>query len=374
MSTTAAAVLRARLVDQLNADGFLHQDWWRDAFRAVPRETFVDQFTVMDQEGTRTQHDLKRDREAALATVYSDAVLLTQLDGDGIPTSSSTAPSLMALMLEHLEARPGHHVLEVGTGTGYNSALLSHALGDDNVTTIDVDRYLTDTASAALAEAGYRPTVVCGNGANGVPERAPFDRIIATCGVDRVPAAWLGQLAPGGAILVNVSKGIALLSKQPDGSVSGRFLSGAGFMPLRAETDAARLDARAVIDATAGDADSTETVAAPDLPLRVGAFFAELVADRSQLVYLDGDDGQVVSYRWVHGGSGSWARVDLDGEQATVYQSGPRRLWNELGPILESWQAAGQPGLERYGLTVTPEGRHTLWLDEPGGPEWSLDG
>lgn len=362
------------LADLLVHGGHLTSPEWVTAFTEVPRHVFMPRVYVPRPEGGFRVVDV--DGTAPLA--YQDEAWVTQLDGGhpapdgngvvhGAPTSSTSAPSLMAAMLEALDVADGMRVLEVGTGTGYNAALLCHALGEGNVTTIDVDRHLTDTAADALAEAGYRPTVVCGDGAAGVAERAPFDRIIATCGVDRVPAAWLTQLAPHGAILVNISKGIVLLRRHHDGSVSGPFLSPAGFMPLRADTDPDRLAPRAIVEATSNEADSTHTTSElPELPFAMGAFFANLIADRSQLLFLHGHDDTVSSYRWVHPQSNSWARVDLADDHATVHQAGPRQLWNDMTPVLESWQAAGRPGIERYGLTVTDNGQHTLWLDQPG--------
>jgi protein-L-isoaspartate O-methyltransferase len=363
------AALRADLADHLTG---LRSPMWRDAFRAVPRHVFAPRFAIHDPATQAfVHHDLTDTlgRPAALAAAYTDDTLITRFDADGVPISSSTEPSLMAAMLEALDARPGHRVLEVGTGTGYNAALLCHALGQDNITSIDVDPDLIPTATAALAAAGYQTTVVCGNGATGVPGRAPFDRIIATCGVDRVPAAWPAQLAPDGAILVNVSKGIVLLRKHQR-AVSGRFLSSAGFMPLRAPGDAARWDPRRAVAATSGDTGDAHAVGMlPELEFTIAAFVTALIADRSQLIFLHDEQERVTSYRWVHPPTGSWARVDLHGGgRATVHEHGPRRLWTELTPVLTAWQNAGRPGIERFGLTVTADGRHLLWLDHPDHP------
>src|SRR5205807_4637125 len=138
--------------------------------------------------------------------VYSARALITQIDGDdanverartgrvnGLATSSSSAPSLMASMLDALAVAEGHRVLEIGTGTGYNAALLCHRLGADNVTSVDVDAGLVDRAGQRLAALGYRPNVVAADGGAGCPEDAPFDRIIATVALPRVPAAWIEQ-------------------------------------------------------------------------------------------------------------------------------------------------------------------------------------
>ncbi|MGW1676050.1 methyltransferase domain-containing protein [Saccharopolyspora sp. NPDC002376] len=360
--------LRARLADHLS--GITTTPMWRDAFRTVPRHLFAPQFAIHNPaENNFVHHDVtapdNERREAALAAAYTDDTLITRFSEDGTAISSSTEPSLMANMLEALDVQPGHRVLEVGAGTGYNAALLCEALGDSNITTIDVDSELVDTARAALTSAGYAPTVVCGNGAAGAPDRAPFDRIIATCGVDRVPAAWLGQIAPGGAILVNVSKGIVLLRHQHH-AVSGRFISSAGFMALRSAGDPSRSHGRHIVEMTAGAPDSTYTAdVAPDVDFTMAAFFSSLIAEHSQLVFVHDEDGDVSSYRWIHPATQSWARVDLTNDHAAVNQSGARRLWTELAPVLDSWHAAGRPGLERYGLTVTGSDQHTLWLDHP---------
>jgi protein-L-isoaspartate O-methyltransferase len=368
--TDDTTALRAGLADHLA--GVLTSPMWRAAFRAVPRHVFAPRFAIHDpEESAFIHHDaMSPDAEhriIALAAAYSDDTLITRFAGDGVPISSSTEPSLMATMLQALDIQHGHRVLEVGTGTGYNAALLCHALGDANITTIDVDPDLVATASTALATASYEPTVVCGDGAAGVPDRGPFDRIIATCGVDRVPAAWLTQLAPDGAILVNVSKGIVLLRHQHH-AVSGRFLSSAGFMPLRSANDPTRSSGRQIIEETSGNPDSAHAAAVPpDVDFTMAAFFADLIADHSQLIFMHDADGTVFSYRWIHPQSGSWTRVDLDGGQAMVGESGPRRLWTELTPVLDSWLAAGKPGIDRYGLTVNAsDGQHLLWLDHPG--------
>ena len=304
-------------------------------------------------------------RATALTTAYSEETLITRFDADGAPTSSSTEPSLMATMLHALDAQPGHRVLEIGTG--YNAALLCHALGPHNITTIDVDPDLVTAARAALATAGYHPAVVHSDGAAGVPDRAPFDRIIATCGVDRVPAAWLTQLAPGGAILVNISKGIALLRHHNDDhGTTGRFLNSAGFMPLRSPDDHARWDSQQILRTTAAEPDTTQSTAPPpDIDFATAAFFANLIAPRGQLVFVNGSNDKPSSYRWVHSPSQSWARIDLGETQAIVSQTGSRRLWAELAPVLDSWHTNGRPGIDRHGLTITNDGQHILWLDQP---------
>ncbi|MPZ84697.1 MAG: methyltransferase domain-containing protein [Actinophytocola sp.] len=362
------AALRAGLTDQIR--DMLVSPIWQAAFQHVPRHLFAPRFAIHDPDTNSFTHHDTADidparRAAALAAAYTDDTLITQFDA-GVPVSSSTEPSLMAAMLEALDAQPGHRVLEIGAGTGYNAALVCHALGEQHVSTIDVDGRCVDAARTTLAAAGYRPTLVCGDGAAGLADRAPFDRIIATCGVDRVPTAWIDQLAEYGAILVNVSKGIVLLHHTGPGTVCGRFHSSAGFMPLRSADYTARWSNQHVLEVTSGTADHVHTTPAPPaLEFTTAAFLTSLVADRSQLVFVDSDRGTVASYRWAHPATRSWVRVDLAGSDATVHQSGPRQLWTELAPHLDTWQHTGHPGIDRYGLTVQRDGTHTLWLDEP---------
>ncbi|SDQ99264.1 methyltransferase domain-containing protein [Actinopolyspora saharensis] len=357
------AALAEQLTEQLNLSST-----WRDAFRAVPRHLFAPRFTLFHPpSGSYTGYDTTdpAQRTAALSAAYSDDTLITRFDESGNGISSSTEPSLMATMLEALELDPSHRVLEVGTGTGYNAALLCEVVGSSRVTTVDVDPELIGDARTALDTAGYAPSVRCGDGADGLAERAPFDRIIATCGADRVPTAWLDQLSADGAVLVNLSRGIALLRRTRPGSVSGPFLDRAGFMPLRSPSEPAQPQAGRVVSETGGAAETTRPTTFPEgVDFSTMSLFTSLIAARSRLVRTARDD-QVTTWRWVHPASGSWARVEPVNQR--VHQAGPRRLWDELEPVLTSWQRANRPGLERYGITAHQDGTHELWLDTPEG-------
>jgi protein-L-isoaspartate(D-aspartate) O-methyltransferase len=179
-----------------------------------------------------------------LEAVYSDTALLTQTApaGDGeqeLPTSSSSRPAVMAVMLEALDTRIGHRVLEVGTGTGYNTALLCHRLGEGNVCSVDIHPELIQQAREHLAEIGCHPCLTTGDGTNGWAERAPFDRILATCAITWIPPEWIRQLADGGRIVAPLDAGTAgpllVLDKIAAAEVAGRIdpYPAAWFMPLR---------------------------------------------------------------------------------------------------------------------------------------------
>src|SRR3984957_3055222 len=129
---------------------------------------------------------------------YADDAIVTKRDQAGQPISSSSQPAIMAIMLEQLGLAPGHRVLEIGAGTGYNAALISHIVGPSGqVTSIDIDPELVGTAREHLASAGFTEvTVTCADGAGGDPGHAPYDRIIATVGVSDLAPAWLAQAVP----------------------------------------------------------------------------------------------------------------------------------------------------------------------------------
>jgi protein-L-isoaspartate(D-aspartate) O-methyltransferase len=158
------------------------------------------------------------------------------------PLSSSTAPSLMASMLEILNIKSGMKVLEVGTGTGYNAAIIAELIGDQpKVFTVDIDNETTEEAKRNLGNAGYKNiNVKCVDGYKGLPEESPFDRIIITASVRDIPKPLIEQLKEGkiivAPILINGTQITPALQKQKDGSLISISTVIGGFMQLRSKT------------------------------------------------------------------------------------------------------------------------------------------
>jgi len=173
--------LRHALADRLRGQGTVRTGHVDAALRAVPRHLFLPTVPLPD--------------------AYADEAVFTKRDGADTPVSAASQPTIVAMMLEQLQVEPGQRVLEIGAGTGYNAALLAHLAGDNGeVTTIDVDKDLTDSARSALAAAGCpNVRVILGDGALGYPDRAPYDRVIATVGAWDLPPAWLRPAQPGRA-------------------------------------------------------------------------------------------------------------------------------------------------------------------------------
>ncbi len=196
----------------------------RRAFLAVPRERFLPE--VAEREG--------------LERVYQDQAIVTVKDERGTPASSSSQPSMMASMLEQLDLRPGQRVLEVGAGTGYNAALLAKLVGArGQVVSVELDPATARGARRALANVKSHAKVVRGDGREGWPPGAPYDRIIVTASAPDVPGAWHEQLADGSLLELplrlppgGAAQAIVTLRKQGDALRSEALLHG-GFMPLR---------------------------------------------------------------------------------------------------------------------------------------------
>ncbi|MEM6527963.1 MAG: methyltransferase domain-containing protein [Chloroflexota bacterium] len=175
------------LANILEQEGVLTDENVAQAFRAVPRHVFLP--------------------EVDAETVYQNRAIYTATDTLGGYTGGSDHPAQMARMLTIAELEPGHNVLEIGTGTGYNAALLQHIVGDNgNVTTLEINRDTHDRARDHLQRisVGSRINTVNADGAMGYSARSSYDRIISTVALWDVPPAWTRQLRPGGLIVAPV--------------------------------------------------------------------------------------------------------------------------------------------------------------------------
>lgn len=390
MTDDRATVLRHRLADELQQAGSLRTLAWREAVTTVPRHEFVPVFfrRVDTDRGTRwapvTRADPRR-----LELAYTDETLVTQLDRaitpdqvtepvSGDPTSSSTLPSLVVEMLETLDVAAGVNVLEIGTGTGYSTALLCERLGDRHVTSIEHDPGVAARAAAALARTGHQPFLAVGDGLQGVPGRAPYDRIIATCGVRHIPAAWLTQARPGARILVTVTgwlngHGLALLNVNEDGTASGRFLPGTvSFMIARPQAaPATPADVRDQLIARLADAPPRPTGVGGDIHDDwTGAFVAQLAAPGARWQARRSDGGPWIDY-YTDLTHRSIAALTPEPDGGwTVRQAGPVRLWDHIEEAVNTWRDAGSPHTDQFRIH-TDGHTQTVTL---GPTTWSLTG
>jgi protein-L-isoaspartate(D-aspartate) O-methyltransferase len=383
--------LNHALIEELADRGELTTPAWRAAFEAMPRHLFAPRFTLPQNLGGNT-HDITGAstaevavvREEWLRAVYRNEALLTEFDETGVATTSCSAPSVVATMLEASQTSDGNTVLEIGTGTGWTAALLTHRLGAEAVTSVDIDPRCVTSARDRLDRLGLNPALAVADGYLGYPARAPYDRIIATAALRKIPPAWLTQTRAGGTILTdlrgNFAGNLALLTVDTHrtGHIAhGRFLPAtARFMPLRSTAQPfdqlAELSARAVNEPGDHRTTTLDPATLRDRD-RAFAFLAQLAlpgVDAGHVIH-KGPDGRTMYFCLTDPHTYAWARVSTDG---IVTQGGERRLWDELETARTLWHQLGQPRPENFTITIADDGQQTIRLADTDLPGADLSG
>jgi protein-L-isoaspartate(D-aspartate) O-methyltransferase len=338
-----------QLVEQLEQSSVLHDPAVATAFRAVLRHHFLPDRTLDE--------------------VYEDTAITTRYEA-GVPVSSSSQPAIMAIMLELLRPLPGHRVLEIGTGTGYNAALIAHLVGrEGHVVSLDIERELTEGARDHLARAGAEDVeVVAADGAAGWAQGAPFDRIIVTAGADDLSPAWADQLAEGGRLVLP-------LALAPPGQQCAAFvreerslvateLAHCGFMPLRGGMAPARGigDDEQVAGWLAGGGRPTGQ-ALPLADVRAGfLLWLSLTTDQYVCARPAPDEGPTFGIR----DEGGMALVVADGDDRPIvaYGDGDAAA-ARLVRAHVAW-ASRRPALDRLRVVARPAGDEPAPVPAPG--------
>lgn len=218
LSMTDADLRNIEFTHWLQQKGLITKSDIFDAFKSIPRHKFLP--------------DLDLDK------VYKNETIVTKRV-DRRSVSSATKPSVVADMLEQLELQKGQNVLEIGTGTGYNAALISHIVGSSGcVVSLDIDPEIIQAAKEKLAFFKFDNLLtVCADGWFGYSAMAPFDRIIFTVGINDIPTFWQEQLKEDGVLLAplwfkNGIQRTVALKKHSDMLVS-QSISKWDFLPLR---------------------------------------------------------------------------------------------------------------------------------------------
>jgi len=206
---------RRRMVESLRKEGCLQSPDVARAFLAVPRERFVPE-------------DLRN-------KAYVDTPL-------PIPMGQTiSAPSMIAIMLEEADLRPGLKVLDVGTGSGYNAALLAEIVGPENVVSIERHADLLEFARQNLAAARFtgprQVRLVAGDGTLGYEPGAPYDRIVVTAGAPKIAKSWIRQTRIGGRIVAPIGRSsfsqiLVIATKTAEDRVVEREGTPCAFVPL----------------------------------------------------------------------------------------------------------------------------------------------
>jgi protein-L-isoaspartate(D-aspartate) O-methyltransferase len=373
--------LHRAMLDELAERGELSSDW-EDAFAAVPRHVFLPDTVWWQDEKIDGPVDLVplcrgEDSEAWLQMAYSNQAVITQVD-DGVPvgpgllgydiSSSASMPTVVAVMLGKLGAQPGMSVLEIGTGTGYNAALLAHRLGGRAVTTVEIDAALADHARKALVDAGYVDVaVITADGAEGYLLRAPYDRVISTVAVRDVPYPWIAQTRPGGLVVTPwgsdyYNGNLVALSIDDDGVGTGRIIEEAAFMRLRSQRGFRGWVSRDVHDEDRAVETTTELHPYDVAGTRDVATAIGLRVPSCRFLYhsTEDNDGDEAILWLLDTSSRSWAALHHRPHRSGPYrvrQLGSRRLWDEVEAAHRWWVEQDQPSVDRWLITVDAAGQ-----------------
>jgi protein-L-isoaspartate(D-aspartate) O-methyltransferase len=333
-----------------------------DAMASVPRHRYVDRFWAAPTKMPWTPAHVREfvvDDDAAdetLRVVYEPSTALATRGPVDVPqaTSSLSAPIIVALMLAELHLRPGLRVLEIGTGSGYHAVLMATLVGDPAlVTTLDIDQSVISDTVPRLRRLGFDAmTVRCTDGASGAPDRAPFDRVVATVGCADISPAWTAQLAPGGEMLLPLEHGQlhprVRIHRAPE--PIGRFVGQSGFIPIRGVQGTARL--------WQGSAPLTETGTVEDLPDVLLEALPPGDPSESRLAPAMWDFGTYLAIRdrratgagLIEHDSGVMIR---EGRLVVAGAHGAS-LRARMLEIAADWSALGSPGLHRYAMRFMP--------------------
>jgi len=227
MDSPQAEQLHSALVEHLRQKNLLDNPSVEQAFSSIPRHLFLP--------------------DKPLDVVYQDSAIPLKFGASGDTLSSSSQPTMMAIMLEQLDLSVGMNVLEIGTASGYNAAIMKHIVGKSgHVTSLEIDNDLANQAEDNLTNAGYSDVVVVNMDAvNGYAPRAQYDRIVSTVGVWDVPIKWTQQLKDKGSLIVPIwLDGVqvsATFRPQADGSLLSTDNRPCAFVYLRGMAAGPRL-------------------------------------------------------------------------------------------------------------------------------------
>ncbi|MEA5503553.1 methyltransferase domain-containing protein [Halotia wernerae UHCC 0503] len=226
-----------QMVGELKEQGAIKSIEVEKAFSKVLRHKFLETFYLPGDLQQPINHKPNNPASEHLRLIYSKNSLITRIS-DGKASSSTSEPMLIAYMLELLALSPNLKVLEIGTGTGYNAALISEIVGDQTlVVSVDIQEDVIAQTKRLLSDAGYpKINLVFRDGFYGVQEEATYDRIVATVGTQDISPYWAAQLSNSGFMILPLYHGgwtpLVRVWWQ-DGTLKGKVVGISGFMPFK---------------------------------------------------------------------------------------------------------------------------------------------
>jgi protein-L-isoaspartate(D-aspartate) O-methyltransferase len=289
-----------------------------------------------------------------LSAVY-DLDRAIALGAGPVPTSSISAPRVVATMLEVLDLAPGMRVLEIGTGSGYHAALLSELVGRDGlVASVEIDRKLARAAAERLEVLGCAAVKVReGDGYFGWPELAPFDRVVATVGCADLAPAWADQLEPAGSALLPLQHGgwHPLTRIEPGGrGLVGRVVARSGFVAIQGRQAATAPWSARPLDKLPAPADPGAALPAELALLLAPEVGREGIGARARWdldYFVALEDSRATSLLVLDDGT-STAWVEPDGTRIRWRGPDGEALGGRLVACARAWHALGCPPAAAY--------------------------
>ncbi|EGE39548.1 methyltransferase domain-containing protein [Streptomyces griseus] len=359
---------RAGLLSAMDTQALWPPDspWVRTAVKSLPRDLFAPEI-VWSWQGDRYEAvHRSHDPDAWAAAVHPGpyGTTVTQVT-DGLPTSSISCVAIVATMLDTLAVEEGHRVLELGTGVGWNAALLGERTSQ--VVTVEIDPELGAHARRRLEAAGCRAEVVIGDGGDPLPGDGLYDRVIATYAVQQVPWSWVRRTRPGGRIVAPWGHlGCVALTVARDGaSATGWMQAPAQFMPDRQER------APRPFERVRGDDPGASTQfkrSLRDLQHADALFALRVLVPDVRLSFSAGDSEP--SAVWMTDGRESWATIDETGPRPAARHGGTRDLIAEITQAWQEWERREAPGMYDFGLHVTAGHQQVFTGDDPHSRPW----
>jgi len=335
---------------------------WAEVMARVPRERFIPDI-IWRHDRTRAGNDLvpvdrRTDPATWAALVAAEGPVITQVDnghpaadGTGFEVTSSCSDRVVVReMLELLAPEPGSRVLEIGTGTGWNAALLAAA--GTVVTTIEIDPEV-----AAQARTRLSPEVTVRTGDAATAALGEADHLVATVGVREVPPSWVASTRVGGRLVVPLTNpwyppGLAVLERTNHGTATGYLAGPANFMSLRGEAvSRTRASDLAPLHTGTTDTHPYHLTGVRDAAVAIGQRTSGV-----SFVWRSPDDSSD-GVLWLYSEQ-SWATIDTtNGSPYEVEQAGPRQLVDEVLSAYQWWREHGEPLVSDWQVTVTSTGQ-----------------
>ena len=367
--------LRKELVNTLREKGYLHRDDVAEAFLKVKREDFIWSLWERENGKWKSYPVNKETLDPKIAErIYKDESIPIVVENENIVCSSSQ-PAVMSVMIEEGDIRKGDKVLEIGTGSGYNAAILHEIVGrEGKVVTTEVNETVYNLARASFKKSGIYEGIIAlkRNAIEGVPEHAPFDVIIVTSSTPEIPHIWFDELKTGGRIImpyvIRGSEILIKLTKLNDDILFGEGIYYVVFTRLRGVSATKHfplfqnefISLKEIIEDYAIK-DKHLSHAFNELSRSQKHDFALFVSIHStdSFAMLTDDDKKVYGIIKEQGDGMGVVAILED----KVIKWGSHSAYYEFKNMLEKWKNLGKPGLKDYKIIFTKKKATSGFLD-----------